>query len=96
MNIQQWAWLGEKVKQIENQTNVAHFSSVVPASYMTKRVVVAIEGVMFAVTMVCQHQEQYVIQFYTDCNFCFYNQMFGGNSFTLFYEIKEMESLKHD
>ena len=71
MNVQQWAWLGEKVKQIENQTNVAHFSTVVPASHMTKRVVVAIEGVMFAVTMVCQHLEQYVIQIYTDCNFSF-------------------------
>ena len=32
MNIQQWAWLGEKVKQIENQTNFAHFSTVVRSS----------------------------------------------------------------
>ena len=76
-------WLGEKVKQMENQTNIAYFSTVVPASHMTKRVVVAIEGVMFAVTMVCQHLEQYVIQIYTDCNFCFYFQILSGNSFTL-------------
>ena len=80
MNIQQCTWIGEKVKQMKIKP-MLHI--VVPASHMTKRVVVAIEGVMFAVTMVCQHREQYVIQIYTDCNFCFYFQILSGNSFTL-------------